>query len=252
MRGNRVKQKLQAGEIATVLGGHSNSGDTIDFCGQLGFDGFWIEGEHGAVTWDQIGDLSRACDLWNMASVMRVHSHEPGVITRALDRGVNGIVVPHVNTKAEAEQIVKAARFAPLGQRGVYSSGRRGYGDPHYIENANEDVLLVVLIEEIGAVHNLAEILTVDGIDVFFVAPSDLAQTMGFIGQPYHPEVQTVAQQAIRQIKAAGRVAGTVGNDPILQMSLQSGARFFLANFDTWLKAGASQYHAQLATLNAA
>src|SRR5688500_11309839 len=110
MRGNRAKEKLQAGQIAVALSGHSISSDTIDFCGQLGFDGFWIEGEHGAVTWDQIGDMSRACDLWGISSIMRVHSHEPGVITRALDRGVNGIVVPHVNTRAQAEQIVKAAR----------------------------------------------------------------------------------------------------------------------------------------------
>jgi 4-hydroxy-2-oxoheptanedioate aldolase len=199
MRSNKVKTKLQAGEVALALSGHSISSDTIDFCGQLGFDAFWIEGEHGTVTWDQIGDMTRACDLWNMASIMRVHSHEPGVITRALDRGANGIVVPHVNTRTQAEQIVKAARFAPIGQRGMYSSGRRGYGDPDYVQNANDEVLLVVLIEEMEAVHNLAEILTVDHIDLFFVAPIKL------------------------------------------------GARFFLVNYDGWIKAGASQYLSNLA-----
>lgn len=245
MRGNRVKQKLQAGEIANVLSGHSISSDSIDFCGQLGFDGFWIEGEHGAVTWDQISDMSRACDLWNMTSVMRVHQHEPGVITRALDRGVNGIVVPHVNTKAQAEQIVKATRFAPIGQRGMFSGGRRGYGDPNYIQNANEDVLLVVLIEEAEAIRNLAEIISVEHIDVFFVAPSDLAQSLGLIGQPYHPEVQAVVQRAIQQITAAGKVAGTIGLESVLQTHIQSGARFFMTSYDAWIKAGASQYLAK-------
>jgi 4-hydroxy-2-oxoheptanedioate aldolase len=252
MRSNKVKEKLQAGQVALALSGHSISSDTIDFCGQLGFDSFWIEGEHGPVTWDQIGDMTRACDLWGMASIMRVHSHEPGVITRALDRGVNGIVVPHVNTRTQAEQIVKAARFAPLGQRGMYTSGRRGYGDPDYLQKANDDVLLVVLLEEIEAIHNLADILAVDHIDVFFVAPSDLAQTMGYVGQPNHPAVQEVVQQALTQIVAAGRVAGSLGTEPLVGQYINLGARFFLVNYDGWIKAGASQYLSKLAGLTTA
>lgn len=250
MRGNRVKQKLQAGEVATVLSGHSISSHTIDFCGQLGFDGFWIEGEHGPVTWDQIGDLSRACDLWNMASVMRIHTHEPGTITRTLDLGVNGLVVPHVNSKAEAEQLVRAARFGPLGQRGMFS-GRRAYGDAHFFAQANDEILLVVLIEEIRAVEQLAEILTVDHIDVFFVAPSDLAQTMGYVGQPYHPAVQQVVEGALRQIVAAGRTAGALSADTTLARDIDLGARFFLTSYDPWIKAGAQAYQAQLAALQA-
>lgn len=250
MRGNRVKQKLAAGEIATVLGGHSISSHSIDFCGQLGFDGFWIEGEHGPVTWDQIGDMSRACDLWNMASVMRIHTHEPGTITRTLDLGVNGIVVPHVNSKAEAEQLVRAARFGPIGQRGMFHS-RRSFGQADFFQKANDEVLLVVLIEEIDAVEQLAEILTVDHIDVFFVAPSDLAQTMGYVGQPYHPAVQEVVERALRQIVAAGRVAGSLSNDNTLARDIQLGVRFFLANYDGWIKAGAQAYQARVAALQA-
>ena len=89
MRGNRVKEKLNKGEVAIAVGGHSNTGDTIDFLGPLGFDGIWLEGEHGSVSWGGIGDLSRACDLWGMASVARLHQNDPGVITRILDLGVN-------------------------------------------------------------------------------------------------------------------------------------------------------------------
>lgn len=250
MRGNRVKQKLQAGEVATVLSGHSISSNTIDFCGQLGFDGFWIEGEHGPATWEQIGDLSRACDLWNMASVMRIHTHESGTITRTLDLGVNGLVIPHVNNKAEAEQLVRAARFGPVGQRGMFA-GRRSYGDANFFAQANDEILLVVLIEEIRAVEQLAEILTVDHIDVFFVAPSDLAQTMGYVGQPYHPAVQQVVEGALRQIVAAGRTAGSLSADATLARDIALGARFFLASYDPWIKAGAQAYQEKLAALKA-
>ena len=241
MRGNRVKEKLNAGDIAVVVSGHSNTSDTIDFCGPLGFDGFWIEGEHGPVTWEQLGDLSRACDLWDMSSILRVHNHDAGVITRALDCGVNGLVIPHVNSKAEAEQVMRAAHYAPIGTRGIFS-GRRGYGNPAYFKQANDDVLLVVLIEEIQAVEQLDEILTVDHIDVFFIAPGDLAQTMGYVGQPEHPEVQAVVNRSLRKIVQAGRTAGALGNESTLAHYLDLGVRFFQANFNPWIVAGADAY----------
>lgn len=248
MRGNRVKEKLEAGQIATVISSHSNTGDTIDLCGSLGLDGFWLEGEHGAVTWAQIGDLSRACDLWGMSSIMRIHENEPGRITRTLDRGVNGIVIPHVNTKAEAERVVQSARFAPQGQRGMFS-GRRAYGDPDYFNHANDELLVVVLIEEIQAVENLAAILTVDHIDVFFVAPSDLAQTMGFIGRADHPQVQETIDKALQQITAAGRTAGTLVTDDLIARRIEAGARMLFYSMDNWIRAGAQKLLDQVASL---
>jgi 4-hydroxy-2-oxoheptanedioate aldolase len=248
MRGNRVKEKLAAGEVAVTVSGHSNSGDTIDLVGPLGFDGFWLEAEHGPATWDKLGDMSRTCDLWGMASVLRLHANEPGLITRALDRGVNGIVIPHVNTKEEAERVVQAAKFAPIGQRGMYR-GRRAYGNPDFFQTANDETLVVVLIEEMRAVENLDQILTVDHIDVFFVAPSDLAQTMGYVGQPAHPEVVQAVEGALRKITAAGRVAGTLGLDDYLQRYRQAGACFFTSNFDAWIASGAQQYLARIAAL---
>ena len=249
MRGNRVKEKLNSGQVATVVSGHSMSGDTIDFLGPLGFDGVWLEGEHGAVTWDAIGDLSRACALWGIASVMRIQDKTPGRITRTLDRGVSGIVIPHVNSKEDAEQVVQAARFAPVGQRGIYG-GRRSYGQPDFFQKANDEILIVVLIEELQAVDNLAEILTVDHIDVFFVAPGDLAQTMGLIGQMNHPDVQAVVEKTLRQIVEAGRVAGTLGLAETVESHLSLGARFVLTSFDAWIKAGAQQYLAKIKALS--
>ncbi len=248
MRGNRVKQKLQAGQVATVVGGSITTPDIIDFMGPLGFDGFWLEGEHGPVDWGAIGDLSRACDLWNMASIMRVQANEPGLITRTIDRGVSGLVVPHVNTRAEAERVVQAARFHPQGKRGIYPS-RRFYGDPKYFETANDEVLVVILIEEVEAVENLAEILKVEHIDVFFVAPGDLSQSMGLPMQMDHPDVVAVVGSAIQQIVAAGRVAGALAFDHNLDRYLSLGARFLFTVFDAWIAAGAVAYLERLAAL---
>ena len=115
-----------------------------------------------------------------------------------------GICVPHVNTKAEAQNVVDGAKFAPIGHRGMFTS-RQGYGVDDYFDVANSQTLVIVLIEDIVAVNNLDEILTVDNIDVFFVAPSDLATSMGLIGNLTHPDVQGTIDSALARIQAAGR-----------------------------------------------
>jgi 4-hydroxy-2-oxoheptanedioate aldolase len=240
MRENRIKQKLRAGQPVTVVSGHANT-DMIDFLGQFGFDGVWLEGEHGPLSWEQIGDMSRACDLWGMTSVTRVNSNEPGLIMRALDRGTMGVVVPHVNTRQAAAQAMQSTKYAPMGYRGMFG-GRQSYGVPDYYQRANEQTMVVVLIEELEAVHNLSDILTVDNIDVFFVAPSDLAQTMGHIGHHTHPEVQAVIDKALAQIMAAGRTAGTLVNDENVEHYLAAGVRFLMTGWTNWVAQGARAY----------
>ena len=240
MRENRIKRQLQAGQTAIAVSGHHNA-DMIDFLGQFGFDGVWLEGEHGPVDWDAIGDLSRACDLWGMASVTRVNNNDPGTIMRALDRGTMGIVVPHVNTREAAEQAMKSAKFAPIGYRGMFG-GRQSFGVPDYLQRANDQTLVVVLIEEIEAVNNLADILTVDNIDVFFVAPADLAQTMGHIGNHTHPDVQATIDKALAQIVAAGRTAGTLATDDNVARYRDAGVRFFLTGWTNWVAQGAKGF----------
>ena len=244
-RENRVKKKLQEGKSATVVGGLNNP-EIIDFMGQFGFDGMWIEGEHGPITWEHVANMSRACDLWGMTSVCRVNSNEPWLITRTLDVGATGIVVPHVNTREEAERAAKSARYGPLGYRGM-GAGRQSYGVTDYYRKANEQTLTVILIEDIVAVENLAEMLTLDNIDVYFMAPSDLAQTMGHTGGMNHPDVQAVVTRCIAQIVAAGKVAGTVANDDNVEGYIEKGARFFLTSWQPWIARGANQYLSKVA-----
>lgn len=240
MRENRIKRKLQAGQAVHIVSGHANT-DMIDYLGQFGFDGVWLEGEHGPLSWEQIGDMSRACDLWGMTSVTRVNNNDPAIIMRALDRGTMGIVVPHVNSRQAAEQAMKSTKYAPLGYRGMFG-GRQAFGVADYVHRANDQTMVVVLIEEIEAIHHLAEILTVDHIDVFFVAPSDLSQTMGHIGNPGHPEVQAAIDKAIAQIVAAGRTAGTLVNDDNVERYLAAGVRFCMTGWTNWVMQGARAY----------
>ena len=115
IRVNKAKQKLQNGEPITVISGLQSS-DIIDFLAPMGFDAAWIDCEHGSVDWDALGDMTRACDLWEMASITRVNSNDPGLITRTLDRGSMGIVVPHVNSKEAAEQAADFVKKAGSGR----------------------------------------------------------------------------------------------------------------------------------------
>jgi len=245
MRENKAKRKLQNGEVVTVVSGHQNA-DMIDFLGSLGLDGVWLEGEHGPLSWQEIGDMSRACDLWGMTSVTRVNSHDPGQIMRNFDRGSQGVVVPHVSTRDAAERVVQAAKYAPIGQRGMFG-GRQSYGAPDYFHKANDETLVIILIEEQQALENLADILTVDHIDVFFVAPSDLAQTMGHIGNHTHPDVQAAIDKALAQIVAAGRLPGTLVNDGNVEKYIAAGVRFFLTAWTSWVAQGAKAYQDKVA-----
>src|SRR5204863_6554418 len=159
-------------------------------------------------------------------------------IYRTLDRGAQGICVPHVNTRAEAEAVVEAAKFAPLGRRGMFTS-RQGFGVGDYFKTANDQSLLIVLIEDIVAVKALDEILKVDHIDVFFVAPNDLATSMGHIGNMAHPDVQQTIDGAIRKIVEAGRVAGTLVNAGNVERYTRLGVRALMTPFFPWVQAGA-------------
>lgn len=237
IRANRIKTTLAAGRVATILSG-SNDPDLIDQLGTLDIDGIWLEGEHGGVDYADLGNLTRACDLWGKTSVVRVMDNDYATIYRTLDRGAQGIVVPHVNTRAEAEAAVAAAKFAPLGKRGMFTS-RQGFGVDDYLQSANDQSLLIVLIEDIAAIGNLDAILSVDHIDAFFVAPSDLAASMGHIGELGHPDVQQTIDGAIATIVKAGRVAGTLVNAANVERYTRLGVRVVMTGIFPWIQAGA-------------
>ena len=240
IRRNKSKEKLQNGEIVTVISGLQSS-DIIDFLGPIGFDAAWIECEHGSVDWDSLGDMTRACDLWEMASITRVNSNDPGLITRTLDRGSMGIVVPHVNSKEAADRAAQSTKYAPLGYRGMFG-GRQSFGVSDYFHKANDQTMVVVLLAEIEALANLDEIIKVPNIDVFFVAPSDLSQTMGHIGDAGHPDVLKAIDESIAKITGAGKVAGTLVNDANMEAYVQKGVQFLMTSWNSWVSQGATEF----------
>ena len=246
IRPNRVKDKLAAGKVATILSG-TNDPDLIDQLGTLDVDGIWLEGEHGGVDYADLGNLTRACDLWGKTSVVRVMDNDYATIYRTLDRGAQAIVVPHVNTREDAEAAVEAAKFAPLGKRGMFTS-RQGFGVDDYFKAANDQSLLIVLIEDIVAVRNLDTIVKVDHIDVFFVAPNDLATSMGHIGNMGHPDVQKTVDGALTKIVESGRTAGMLVNTANVERYTRMGVRALMTGFFPWIQSGVKELHERAAT----
>ena len=137
MRRNPAKEKLAAGGVVSAVGGVYTS-QMADFIGTLGVEGVWLEAEHGPLDFADIEDITRACDRWGMASIVRVGRAAARPLYRALDWGAQGIVVPHINTREEAELVVDAAKYAPIGSRGMFST-RQGYSVSDYLERANNE-----------------------------------------------------------------------------------------------------------------
>ncbi len=246
MRHNLAKEKLAAGKPVSVVAPGYTSAGLVELLGRMGFDAIFIDCEHGPAGWDEVENMVRAAELTDVTPIVRVQSNDPSTITRALDRGAGGVQVPHVNTRAQAEAALRAAKFAPLGHRG-FAGGRSAFGvSGNFTEHANAETMVVVMLEEVEALENLDEILRVDHIDAFFIAPGDLAQSMGYPGQMDHPAVQAAIQDAVRRTRAAGRAPGVLTTNAAgARRAIEMGALFLYVSLASLLQPGTREFLAE-------
>jgi 4-hydroxy-2-oxoheptanedioate aldolase len=248
VRDNAAKAKLAAGRPVSVINPTYTSGGLVELVSRLGFDVIFIDCEHGPAGWDDVENMVRAAELAGATPIVRVQANDGPTITRALDRGAGGVQVPHVNTRGEAEAAVRHAKFSPIGHRG-YAGGRAAFGEKpaDFTTRANEQTMVVVMLEEVEALRNLDEILTVDHVDVFFVAPGDLAQSMGYPGQMDRPEVRAAIDDAVRRIRARGRAPGVLVTPATVGRYLDLGALFLYVSLAAVLDPGSRDFLAKLA-----
>jgi 4-hydroxy-2-oxoheptanedioate aldolase len=245
---NTLKAKLELGKPSTIVAPYATSAGLVELLGHMGFDGVFLDGEHGPASWEDLEHMVRAAEVAGYTPIVRVQEGDPATITRALDRGAGGVQVPHVNTAGQAEAVVQHAKYAPLGHRGW--SGWRGVWDvdPHeYARMANGQTLVAIMLEEVEALDNLDEILRVENVDVFFVAPGDLAQSMGLPGQTNHPTVSAAIDDALRRIRAAGRTAGALTTPATLDHYLEMGVLYLYVGLDALLRPAAAEFVARVA-----
>jgi 4-hydroxy-2-oxoheptanedioate aldolase len=207
---NRVKAAMRAGRKACGYNLSFPSPWVIDILGKLDFDFVFIDGEHGPFGLDQLEELCRTAERHNLTPIARVPDIGSSTILRFLDRGIMGIVGPHIATEADACQLVRACRFGPIGERSFGANRGTDYNagiadKAAYYREANDEMLVCALLEDRAVLDNLDAILAVPGIDLYSIGPNDFAQSLGYPGEPDHPEVVKTMQDIATRIRQAGR-----------------------------------------------
>ncbi|GKY88003.1 HpcH/HpaI aldolase family protein [Sinisalibacter aestuarii] len=214
---NRLKTALNEGRMQIGLWLNSGSALVSEIAGATGFDWCLIDAEHAPYDPVGIADQLRALALGGTSAVVRVPVGEDWVIKQVLDLGAQTILVPMVDTAAQAGQVVRATRYAPEGVRGLGASVARvsGFGrTADYPTTANGQIGVIVQAETRRAIDNLDDILAVEGVDCVFIGPADLSADMGYPGNPGADEVVATIAGAVRRIRAAGKAAGIIHYDP--------------------------------------
>lgn len=210
---NPVKEKLAAGAIVYGCFVPSTSALDVEILAAAGFDFALLDGEHGPLSAESAYPMVLAAEARGMAAFGRVGQNDRQVILKMLDIGVSGVMVPQVNTAPEAQRAIEATKYWPDGTRGLAGGRTFGWGldEPaaDVVPRLNDRVLTIIQFEHIDALANLDDILAVPGLDVLFVGPNDLAQSMGFPGQPGHPDVTAVGDQVASRARERGIKLGT-------------------------------------------
>jgi len=208
-RPNIVKQAAASG--ARVRGVHLTfaAPTIIEVLASTSIDFVYLDGEHGLFEGRDIEACCIAAERHGLTVLARLPDRSAATVTRFLDRGVQGIVVPHVESAAEAEAVVEAVYFAPIGQRS-YGGGRPDFGYgletlPDHFDACNAAVSVCIMIESGAGLKAAGEIAKVAGVDYLSYGLNDLAQSLGHRGEPQHPEVQAAVAAASDRIRANGK-----------------------------------------------
>jgi 4-hydroxy-2-oxoheptanedioate aldolase len=212
---NRLKRALQAGETQIGVWSSLASHITVEIIAGAGFDWVLLDTEHApnelTMVHRQLQAVAAAGDAAATA-VVRPAWNDAVIFKRLLDVGVQSFLVPYVQSAEEAARAVAATRYPPEGIRGVAVNTRAArYGRAKdYYRRTHDEICLFLQIETRVALDNLEAIAAVDGVDGLFIGPSDLAASLGHLGDNGHPDVRAAIDDAIRRIQAAGRVAGVL------------------------------------------
>jgi len=215
VRINKLKQTIIDGNVG--FGGiiSGNSPEIVELLGAIGYDFVMIDCEHGPMDVAQVENMVRAAEAFNITPLARIPDHSDTTILRFLDRGIQGIIVPHVNTGEQAESIARAARYYPEGHRGVGGGRSTDYGMGGSREESaqwiNSSIMVIPMIEEVEAIENLDDILAVKGIDMLHVVSGDLSQSMGYPGQDV---VWKAMDDVVKRTRESGKFVSVGGNSP--------------------------------------
>jgi 4-hydroxy-2-oxoheptanedioate aldolase len=228
------EKRLQVGLFAGLANAYS-----MEILATAGFDWLLIDGEHAPNNPASVLAQLQAAAPYPVQLVVRPVNHDAALIKQYLDIGAQTLLVPMVESVAEAAALVRAVRYPPQGMRGVATSlarAARWNAIKDYARHANEEICLIVQIESRQGLANLDAILMVEGVDGVFIGPADLAASMGYLGQAGHPDVKAAIEDAVKRIAATRKAAGVFVTEPKLaQHYTDCGASFIAVGGDTTL-----------------
>ncbi len=247
MKINRTRQRLRNGEtcIGTMIR-ETRSPQIVQLMAAAGWDFVLVDTEHGFFDMSTLADFASVAHYEQVTFVVRVPDNLYHLLARPLDNGAEGVLCPRVDSREEAESIVRSVKYAPLGDRGVSVSGiataYRGMKTEEYLAAANENTLIVIQVESTLALERLDEIFSVPGIDAAFIGPEDLSQSMGIPGQVDHPRMRDAYQRVVDACSRHGIASGMHFRDlDMMREWMGRGMRFVAYKTDFRLLQDASR-----------
>jgi 4-hydroxy-2-oxoheptanedioate aldolase len=250
MKPNRMKDKIARGEPALGCSVMFPSPQIVEMLGFAGFDWVLIDCEHGSIGLADVELMAMACDAAGITPIARPKTNAASDIQSVMDRGVMGVQVPHVNSAKDAQEVLNAVKYHPLGKRSLAAGTRSAVYDSHgtladYVKAANDMTLIAVQLEDYEAIEKIDEILKVDGIDVFFIGPSDLSQSMGHPGNPKEPKIAHAIDSSFEKMLKAGRTPGTPATSEAVKDVLGKGVKYIYTHLPRLLSGSAREYFAK-------
>ena len=231
-----VKRKLQTDEVLICVKANLNDPAVVELFGYLGFDCIWLDMEHTPINWQSIANQIRAAKMTGMDSMVRIAKGCYSDFIRPLEADATGLMVPHIMSQEELKAVVRSVWFHPKGLRPMDSGN---YDGPfcmqpidQYIKYCNEQKFLLIQIEDREAVDAMEEIVTIDGVDVFFIGPADLSHSYGAPGDFSHPDVRKAIQKLADLCEKYGRNWGIPASLKTSAEYREMGARFLTIGSD--------------------
>jgi len=236
---NSLKARLSADDPTPHIGLFSSLAD--NYAGEMvaaaGFDWVVYDAEHAPNDIRSLLGQAQAASGYDIDVAVRPWTHDKELFKRILDVGFQTLMVPMVDTPAQAEAIVSWTRYPPAGGRGVASgrAARWGLVD-NYFARANDQICVVAQIETVEGYNNIEAIAGVSGIDALFIGPSDLGASMGHLGNAGHPDVKAAVLDAIARVRAAGKPVGVyASNEDAAREFAAAGATLMLVGVDAYV-----------------
>jgi 4-hydroxy-2-oxoheptanedioate aldolase len=216
MNTNKTKARLKAGQ--SVIGCFMRHPDPglAEVVGLMGWDFLLFDGEHSPLSARECEHLARVCELSGVTSLVRVPSHVPWMIAQVLDAGIEGVQIPMIESGEQASAIARAAKYYPVGTRGLATTRAAKFGQripfsiAEHVTSSNAETLVIAQIETPAGIEQLPSILQTPEIDVIFIGPNDLSLSLGVPGEMQHPKVQQAFDTIISAVTATDKALGVL------------------------------------------